>query len=93
LDTGLWRINLKQDNKQVYQPVENNVYELCNTGALFHYLQKALLSPTKYALLQAVKTGHLVTWTVLTEDAIVHTSSKAGAQIPHLPLGDNALRI
>jgi hypothetical protein len=36
LETGLWRINLKQDNQQVHQPLANNVYELRNTGALFH---------------------------------------------------------
>jgi hypothetical protein len=70
LDTGLWRINLKQDNQQIHQPVANNVYELRNTGALFHYLHKALFSPTKSALLQAVKNGHLVTWPGLTENAI-----------------------
>jgi hypothetical protein len=27
LDTGLWRINLKQDNQQIHQPVANKVYE------------------------------------------------------------------
>jgi hypothetical protein len=32
-DTGLWRINLKQDNQQIHQPVANNVYELRNTGS------------------------------------------------------------
>jgi hypothetical protein len=46
------------------------VYELRNTGALFHYLHKALFSPTKSALLQAVKDGHLITWPGLTEDDI-----------------------
>jgi hypothetical protein len=46
------------------------VYELRNKGALVRYLHKALFSPTKYALLQAVKNGHLVTWPGLTEDAI-----------------------
>jgi hypothetical protein len=46
------------------------VYELHNTGDLVHYLHKALFSPTKYALLQAVKDGHLITWPGLTEDAI-----------------------
>jgi hypothetical protein len=46
------------------------VYELRSTGALFHYLHKALFSPAKSALLQAVKNGHLVTWSGLTEDAI-----------------------
>jgi hypothetical protein len=46
------------------------VYELRKTGALVHYLQKALFSPTKPAMLQVVKDGHLITWTGLTEDAI-----------------------
>jgi hypothetical protein len=75
LDTGLWRINLRRDNQQVPQPVANNVYELRNTGALVHYLHKALFSPTKSALLQAVKNGHLITWPDLTEEAI-HTHLK-----------------
>jgi hypothetical protein len=46
------------------------VYELLNTGALVHYLHKALFSPTKSAMLQAVKDGHLITWPGLTEAAI-----------------------
>jgi hypothetical protein len=33
-------------------------------------LHKALFSPTKSALLQAVKNGHIITWPGLTEDAI-----------------------
>jgi hypothetical protein len=70
LDTGLWRINLKQDNQQIHQPIEHNVYQLRNTGALVHYLHKALFSPTKSALLHAVKDGHLITWSGLTEDVI-----------------------
>jgi hypothetical protein len=70
LDTGLWRINLRKDNQQLQQSVADNVYELRNTGALVHYLHKALSSPTKSALLQAVKNGHLVTWPGLTEEAI-----------------------
>jgi hypothetical protein len=70
LDTGRWRINLKQDNNHIPEPIANNVYELRNTGALVHYLHKALFSPTKSALLQAVKDGHLITWPGLTEDAI-----------------------
>jgi hypothetical protein len=61
LETGLWRINLKQDNQQIQQPVANDVYELRDTGALVYYFHKALFSPTKSALLQAVKNGHLVT--------------------------------
>jgi hypothetical protein len=55
LNTGLWRINLKQTNNHIPKPIANNVYELRNTGALVHYLQKALFSPTKSAMLQAVK--------------------------------------
>jgi hypothetical protein len=70
LDTGLWRINLRKDNQQLQQSVANKVYELRNTGSLVHYLHKALFSPTKSALLQAVKNGHLVTWPGLTEEAI-----------------------
>jgi hypothetical protein len=70
LDTGLWRINLNQTNNHIPYPIVNNVYELRNTGALVHYLHKALFSRTKSALLQAVKDGHLITWPGLTEDAI-----------------------
>jgi hypothetical protein len=70
LETGLWRINLKQDNQQVQQPVANNVYEYRKTCAFIQYLHKALFNPTKSALLQAVKNGHLITWPDLTEDAI-----------------------
>jgi hypothetical protein len=68
--TGLWRINLKQTNKHIPDPIANNVYELRNTGALVHYLHKSLFSPTKAAMLQAVKDGHLITWPGLTEEAI-----------------------
>jgi hypothetical protein len=70
LDTGLWRINMRQDNQQTHQPIANNLYELRNTGALVTYLHKALFSPTKSALLQAVKDRHLITWPGLTEEAI-----------------------
>jgi hypothetical protein len=70
LDTGIWSINLRQDNQQIHQPIANNVYALRNTGALVHYLHKALFSPTKSALLQAVKDGYLITWPGLTEDDI-----------------------
>jgi hypothetical protein len=70
LDTGLWRINLKNDKQQLHQSIANNVYELCNTGALVNYFHKALFSSTKSALLQVVKNGHLVTWPGLTEEAI-----------------------
>jgi hypothetical protein len=70
VNTGLWRINLKQTNKHIPDPIANNVYELRNTEALIHYLHKVLFSPTKSALLQAVKDGHLITWPGLTEDTI-----------------------
>jgi hypothetical protein len=70
LNTGLWRINLKRDNKHIPDPIANSVYELRNKGSLVHYLHKALFSPTKSAMLQAVKDGHLITWPGLTEDAI-----------------------
>jgi hypothetical protein len=70
LNTGLWRINLKQTNNHTHEPIANNVYELRNTGALVHCLHKSLFSPTKSAMLQAVKDGHLITWPGLTEDAI-----------------------
>jgi hypothetical protein len=68
--TGLWRINLKQPNKTIPDPIASNVYKSRNTGALVHYLHKALFSPTKEAMLQAVKDGHLITWPGLKEDAI-----------------------
>jgi hypothetical protein len=68
--TGLWRINLKQTNNHIPDHIANNLYELRNTGALIHYLHKALFSQTKAAMLQAVKEGHLITWPGLTEDAI-----------------------
>jgi hypothetical protein len=70
VDTGLWRINLRKYNQQVQQSISNNVYELRSTGALVHYFHKSLFSPTKSALLQAVKNGHLVTWPGLTEEVI-----------------------
>jgi hypothetical protein len=70
LDTGLWRINLRKEYQQPQLAVANKVYELRNTGALVNYLHKAMFIPTKSALLQAVKNGHLITWPDLTEKAI-----------------------
>jgi hypothetical protein len=76
LDTGLWQIKLRKEHQQPQQAVANNVYELCNTGALVNYLHKAMFSPPKSAILQAVKNGHLVTWPGLTEKEInKHLSS------------------
>jgi hypothetical protein len=70
LNTGLWRINLKHTNSHIPEPIANTLYELHNTGALVHYLHKALFSPTKSAMLQAVKDVHLITWPGVTEDDI-----------------------
>jgi hypothetical protein len=70
LDTGLWRKNLRKENQQPQQLVANKVYELSNTGSLVNYLHKALFSPTKSALLQAVKNGHLIMWPGLMEKEI-----------------------
>jgi hypothetical protein len=70
LDTGLWRIKLHREHQQHPHEVANNVYELRNTGALVNYLHKAMSRPTKSALLQAVKNGHLITWPGLIEQAI-----------------------
>jgi hypothetical protein len=85
LNTGLWCINLRQTNNHKPQPIANNVYELRNTGALVHYLHKALFSPTKSAMLQAVKDGHLITWPGLTEDAInTHLKLTPATAMGHL---------
>jgi hypothetical protein len=70
LNTGLWRINLRQTHNHKPEPIVNNVYDLRNTGDLFHYLHKALSNPTTYAMLQAVKDGNMITWSGLTEDVI-----------------------
>jgi hypothetical protein len=48
----------------------NNVYELRNTGAVVNYFNKEMLSPTKSALIKAVKQSHLTTWPGITADAI-----------------------
>jgi hypothetical protein len=83
--TGLWRINLKQANKHKPDPIVNNVYELSYTGALVHYFHKALFSPTKSAMLQAVKDGHLITWPGLTEDTInKHLKLKPATAMGHM---------
>jgi hypothetical protein len=58
-NTGLWRINLKQPNKTIPDPIANNVYELRNKVALVHYLYKDLFSPTKAAMLQGRTSDHL----------------------------------
>jgi hypothetical protein len=70
LDTGLWRINPRKEYQQHPHEVANNVYELCKPGVLVNYFHKAMFSPTKSSLLQAVKNVHLITWTGLTEQAI-----------------------
>jgi hypothetical protein len=70
LNTGLWRINLKQTDNHIPEPMANTMYELRNPGAFFHYFHKVLFSRTKSAMLQAVKNGHIITWPGLTEEAI-----------------------
>jgi hypothetical protein len=74
LDTGLWRMNLKQDNIHIPYTIANNVYELLNTDELFHYLHKALFSATKSAVLQAVNDRHLIMWPGLTPTPL-HTDN------------------
>jgi hypothetical protein len=61
LDTGIWRINLRKEHQQHPHELANNVYELRNTGELLNYLHNVMFIPTKSALLQAVKNGHLIT--------------------------------
>jgi hypothetical protein len=70
LGTGLWRINLRKGHQQPQQEVANKCYDLRTTGLLVNYLHKYMFSPTKSALLQAVKNGHFITWPRLTEQAI-----------------------
>jgi hypothetical protein len=70
VNTGLWRINLKKTSNHIPKPITNNVYVLRNTGDIVHYLHKALFSPTKSAMLQAVKDGNLIMWAGFTEEAI-----------------------
>jgi hypothetical protein len=61
---------LRREHKQHLHELANKVYELRNTEALVNHLHNAMFSPTKSALLQAVKNGHLITWPGLTEQAI-----------------------
>jgi hypothetical protein len=70
LGTVLWRINFRKDKPQITIAAANNMYELRNTGELVNYFHKAMLSPTKSAIIKAVKQGHLITWSGLTEDTI-----------------------
>jgi hypothetical protein len=85
LDTGLSRINLRKEHQQPQLAVANDIYELRNTGALVNYLHKTMFSPTKSALLQAVKNGHLVTWPSLTEKAInKHLKLKPATTMGHM---------
>jgi hypothetical protein len=69
-NTKLLCINLRHEKPQHTIYVANNVHELRNTGALVNYLNKSMCSPTKSALLRAVKNGHLIIWPGLTEQAI-----------------------
>jgi hypothetical protein len=75
--TEKWRINLLQKNptctisQPPYQPHSaNNMYALCNSGALVNYLHKAMFSCTKSDLVHAIKRGHLATWPGLTVEVV-----------------------
>jgi hypothetical protein len=75
--TGLWQINLYHKNpncnisqKQPQIHSANNVYALRNTGALVNYLHNAMFSCSKYALVHAVKKGHLAKWPGIKVEAI-----------------------
>jgi uncharacterized protein (UPF0264 family) len=79
LNTGLWRINLRQKevqtrcktaSTQTQISEANNVYDFRNTGELVNYLHRAMFSCKKSALVHAVKKGHIATCPGLTEDAI-----------------------
>jgi hypothetical protein len=83
LNTGLWRINLRHEKSQHTMYVANSINELRNTGSLVKYLNKAMFSPTKYALLQAVKKSHLITWYGLTE----HENNKHFKMTPATAIG------
>jgi hypothetical protein len=80
VNTGLWHINLKQTYNHIPDPIANNMYELRNTGALVHYLHKALFSPTKSAMLQAVKDGYIITWPGLTYRLPIGAASLSSTQ-------------
>jgi hypothetical protein len=76
---------LRHENPQQTIYVANNVYELRNTGAYVNCLHKAMFSPTQYALLQAVKKGHIITWPGLTEQAInKHLKMKPATGMGHM---------
>jgi hypothetical protein len=66
----LWCINLRKEIPHNPLAAANNVYQLHNAGALVNYLHKAMFSPTKAALIKAVKQVHMDTWPGLTEDSI-----------------------
>jgi hypothetical protein len=75
--TGLWRINLSQQNPTCTdsQPPSqhqsaNNLYALRNSGALVNYLHKYMFSYTESALVHAIKKGNLATWPILTVEAV-----------------------
>jgi hypothetical protein len=85
LDTGLCRINLRKENQKSKQAVGNEVYELRITGALLNYLHKALFRPIKPALLQAVKNGHLITWTDNQQTFETHASHGYGSHESKTP--------
>jgi hypothetical protein len=49
------------------------------------FFHNAMFSPTKSALIKAVKQGHLTTWTGLTEDAVnKHVKMKPATSMGHM---------
>jgi hypothetical protein len=56
VNTGLWRLNLRQTHNHELEPIANTVYELRSTGALVHYLHKAIFIPIKSAMYKRSKT-------------------------------------
>jgi hypothetical protein len=79
---------LQHEPQKYSSRVANNVHELNNTGALVNYLHKAMFSPTKSALLQAVRNGHLITWPGLNEQAInTHLKMTVATAMGHMNQG------
>jgi hypothetical protein len=63
----------------------NNVYALRNSGALVNYLHNAMFSCTRYALVHAIKRGHLATWPGLMVEAVnKHLTLTPGTAMGHM---------
>jgi hypothetical protein len=90
--TGLWRINLSQQNPicTISQAPSqhhsvNNVYALRNKGALVNYIHTSMSSCKKAAFVHAIKKGHLSTWPGLTvEDVNKHLRLTPATAMGHM---------